>query len=564
MEFKSVAAKILSKPTKMKEEEILKLLEVPPNPKMGDLAFPCFTLAKTMKKDPVSIARELSSSFKPSGAITGAEAVGPYLNIFLDWGKVGGAAIEEILKKKDKYGLNSPRKETLMVEYSHPNTHKAFHIGHVRNISLGESLSRILQFNGYKVARTNYQGDIGPHVAKCIWGYLNIYKGKAPKKDRGMWLGKVYAEASQKASNPKVEQEIREINKALYAGDPKLTEVLKKTRKWSLEYFDEIYKDFGAKFDRFYFESEVEGPGIKKSRELLKQGVAKMSEGAILIDLEKCKLSIWILLTQDGTPLYSVKDIILAELQAKEYKPSKIIHVVGSEQNLHFKQLIKTLEMIAPDLAKIEHHLSYGLVNLKSGKMASRMGKVITYEDVKNKLLEKSIKETAKRNPKMSKRGIEEIAKKVALAALKYDMLRTSPEKLIVFDWERALSLEGNTGPYIQYGHTRICSILDKAGSRPGKFDASLLKDPKEKELIKELVDFPRVLEDSARDFRPHYVVNYLYNLANTFNGFYEKCRVIQAETKELKKARLALAAATKVVLKNGLNLLGIDALEKM
>jgi arginyl-tRNA synthetase len=547
-------------------------LEKPPKPEMGDLAFPCFSLAKERRKAPAAIASEIVSGMKPSGNILKVEAFGPYVNFYADWGKLGGDVLLDALATGGKYGAGAAKKKTMMVEFSHPNTHKAFHIGHTRNIILGESLSRVLSFAGYKVARVNYQGDIGPHVARCIWGLSHLdLKEPAEKEAKGRWLGEVYAKASMAAKDSeKAEGEIKEINKKLYAGDPELVKLWKKTRQWSLDYFDGIYADFGAKFDRFYFESEVEGPGIKLARKLEKEGIAKMSDGAIVMDLERHGLGIFVLLTQDGTPLYSIKDFILAGLQDKEYGPERIVHVVGSEQDLHFQQLIKSLEQTNPSVAKKEYHMSYGLVNLPTGKMKSREGQVILYEDLKERVVAEARKVTAGKNPKLSEKELSAIAGKVGMGALKYDMVKISPEKTIVFDWDRALSFEGNNAPYLQYTHARCCSIIAKAGKEMAgagsvrKCDPSLLKDEKEIAVIRKLSEFPELVQKAAREMRPHYVATYAYELCDAFNEFYQFVPVLKASNKKIVQARIALVSAARVTISNALGLLGIEAPEKM
>jgi len=536
------------------------LIEEPPKPEMGDLAFPCFELARKNGRNPVEIASVLEKKMKASGAVKEVKSMGPYVNFFADWEKLGGKVMDKALREDRCYG-SGKKKERMMIEFAHPNTHKALHIGHARNLTLGEALSRTMSFAGYDIKRVNYQGDIGPHVARCIWGLLNLGL-KEPEDGKGEWLGKVYAKASKEATNYKVELQIKEINKNLYAGKKDLLALWKKTRKWSLDYFEDVYRDFGIKFDRLYFESEVEGPGIKLAKELEKKGTAKESDGAIVMDLEKYGLGIYVLLTQDDTPLYSIKDFILAQMQDREYKPAKIIHVVGSEQDLHFRQLFKSLDIMKSPIAKKEYHLSYGLVNLESGKMKSREGQVILYEDLKEKMLETARKITRGKNPKLSKSELEKTARIVALGALKYDMVKVSPEKTIVFDWERALSFEGNNAPYLQYTHARCCSILRKAGKRPA-YDASALNGEKEVAVIKKLSAFPELVGKAGREMRPHYIATYTYELCDTFNEFYQFVPVIKAVKKEM-AARLALVDAVRITLRNALELLGIEAPGKM
>ena len=344
-QFRKDVLRVLSSkvPKKLAQEG----LERPPESIGSDLAYPCFVLAKKGKRNPAEIARELSGKLRPTGLVGEVNFYGPYINFYLDWKKAGCLLVKAILREAGRYGKAKPLRKRVMVEFAHPNTHKAFHIGHVRNICIGESLSRILEESGYKVVRANYQGDIGPHAAKCLWGFLNLHKGKAPKKEPGRWLGTVYRDASKRiARSKKAEKEMREINSMLYSRDNKLMPAWKKTRAWSLEYFDGIYKDFGAGFDRLYMESEVESDGLRISKALVKKGLAKVSDGAIIVNLEKMGLGVFVLVTKENTPLYHAKDLALAQLQVKEHKPEKIIHVVGSEQTFYFRQLFRLLEMM--------------------------------------------------------------------------------------------------------------------------------------------------------------------------------------------------------------------------
>jgi arginyl-tRNA synthetase len=559
-EFRSEVSRILAKDAGLKPEEII--LEKPPAG-FGDLAIPCFTLSKKFRKSPEAIAKELAGKLKPSGLVVRIEQKGGYLNFFADWDKIGQDTVAAVLSERDDYGRANAR-GNVMVEYCHFNTHKAVHIGHVRTACLGESLSRILEFSGSSVTRVNYQGDIGPHVARCIWGMMKLHGGKGPEKDKGKWLGTVYAEASKKLKeNEDAAKEADEINRKIYAGDHGLEKIWRETRKWSLDYFDSIYKEFGIIFDRLYFESETEKPGTEIAKKLLKKGIAKESEGATLIDLEKFGLGIYILIKSDGTPLYSAKDLGLAELKTAEYKKiDKSVHVVGSEQKMYFQQLFKTFELMGSPLAGKSHHLCYELVNLPTGKMASREGVVVLFEDVLAELEKHAKEETEKRNEKMDKKESERISKAIALASLKYDMIKTSPSKTIIFDWKAALDFEGNAAPYLLYTHARANSILKKA-EKPESYDLSLLKEPHERALVKLISEFPEVVKKSAEDMRPHYVANFCYDLSTRFNEFYQFVPVLKAE-KDLMRARLAIVEAAVQVLKNALNLIGIEALESM
>jgi len=552
----------------IKYGKIDETFEVPPDPEFGDLASNiCFSLSKKMKKTPQEIAKSIVSKIKipKNSMISIVEAKNGYINFFFNYPRMVKLGLKKILKEKNFYGSsNLGKKKGIMVEFAQPNTHKGFHIGHLRNICIGESISRLLEFTGHKVFRTNYQGDIGPHVAKCLWGFINLHKGKAPEKNKGEWLGKVYSKVNKYFSeDEKVKQQVKEINKKLYDRDRKIVKIWKMTKKWSLDYLDEIYKELNTKFDKLYFESEVEKRAVAISKELLKKGIAKLSEGAIIIDLSKYNLGIFVILTSEGNPLYESKDLALAKKQFSDFKIDRCIHVVGSEQKFYFQQLFKVFDFVGSPAAGKSYHLVYELVSLKKGKMSSRLGTIILYNELKNEILKKTLKEVEKRNPRMSKKEKIELAKKIGLGALKYGMLSISCDKLLVFDWEAALQLEGNTGPYIQYAHTRCNGILNKVKRWEENYGNKNLSEG-EKKLVKKLTEFPEVIRRSVRDLRPHYICNYAYELATTFSEFYHKCPVLKAETKELRNFRLTLVKTTKITLKNCLNLLGIETPEKM
>jgi arginyl-tRNA synthetase len=569
---------------KIPRGEIEELLEKPPAGIGSDLALPCFLLAQGMRKDPRIIARDIADRIMQTlgrgggrqfGMISEVRAIGPYVNFYANWDRMNIAVLQQIADRGKDFGRSTESKGRVMVEFCHANTHKAFHIGHVRNISYGESLSRILEAAGCRVVRANYQGDIGPHVAKCLWGFLKLHKGKAPKKDRGLWLGMVYAESSRKSeSSRKAEKEVEAINSRLYARDKKTVAAWKKTRSWSLGYFKDIYGDFGVKFNRLYFESEVEKAGAKAAKELLARKIARKSGGAIVVNLEKEGLGVFVLLTKEGNPLYSSKDIGLAELQLKEYKPDRIIHVVGSEQKHYFQQLFRTLELAKSPAAGREFHLSYELVNLPTGKMKSREGNVVLYDELRKVMVKLAEKESLKKNKGMKKKQLKRIAEQVGLGAIKFWMLNTGPDKVIVFDPKRAASFDESSGPYVQYAYTRACSILSKArGTKRRekiaapikniKRNIGMLKDDKELELIKLLNEFPDAVKSSAESMHPHVITGYATRLAMAFNDFYESVPVLKAE-EDVKNARLVLVQAVRTVLRNALYLLGIDAPDKM
>ena len=550
-------------------EKITAMIECPPQ-ELGDFAFPCFTLAKSMKKNPVQIAAELAEKIKPAGCVEKIEAKGPYLNFFLNKEQMAESAIKEILSEKDSYGSSNNNPETIMVEYFHANTHKAIHVGHIRNICLAESLCRIFEFTGNKVIRVNYQGDIGPHVAKCLWGLINLKDeiGEIPSVNRLRFLGNVYMKANALIeADEKLQAQSKKLLRDLYAGDKQLNKLWKDSRKWCLDEFEGLYKEFSVRYNEFYFESDMEFPARELSENLVKDGIAKESDGAIIIDLKNDNMGIFVLRTREGTALYSSKDIALARKKMSRYKIDKSIHVVGKEQELHFKQLFRSLSLMGPkerDFAGKSHHLIYGLVMLPTGKMSSRQGSVVFYDELKEQLISHSSSEVRKRHPEWKDSEVADTAKKIAFAALKLGMVSRDNEKELVFDWKQALSLEGETGPYVQYAYARICSIQKKHGKKlPSKTGFGLLREKEEAGLIRKLAQFPGAVESASGHSKPLIIARYLIDLSQAFNNYYHAHQILSAD-KKTRNARLLLIAAVRQVIKNGLGLLAIDATESM
>lgn len=568
MDFRKSVVAVLAKETALASEEVERLLEVPPDERLGDYAFPCFVLAKRFKKSPVQVAQELKDQLKLPHEIQKVVASGPYLNFFVNSASLAEQLLKDISKSRDAYGKQKSQKKTVMVEFFHANTHKGVHIGHLRNISLGASICRLLEAAGMNVIRVNYQGDIGPHVAKCIWGYLH-FKEKAPARKRGIWLGHIYARAHKLVEgNEKFEQEVREINKKLYARDKKLIAVWKKTRQWCLDDFDALYKEFGVKFDRLYFESEAEGPGKEIFFNLVKKGIAQENEGAIIVDLKEYGLGVYVAITKDGTPTYQAKELGLAQIKQKEYSFDDSVHVVGQEQEMFFRQVFKTYELIGSPMARKSKHVAYGLVMLPEGKMSSREGTLVLYDDLFEKMLTLATKEITGRHKNLSQKEIDERARVIALGAMKYSMLSRENNKTLVFDWEQALQFEGDTGPYIQYAHARCCSVLRKAREEKDEkvtlhVDYRLFTHEAEVKMIKRLAQFGGVIGQAALHHHPDLISHYLNGLAQAFTEFYHSCPII-SDVKPVMKARLLLVDCVRQVLANGLALLGIKAPEEM
>lgn len=560
--MKQEVIKLLRKSTKLSEKEVEKFLEIPPSSDLGDYAFPCFSLSKEFKKSPQDIAVELNKKIKLPKSIEKLEVKGPYLNFFLNRKVFARDIIEDILKEKEKFGkINLGKSKKTMVEFSQANTHKAFHVGHIRGTSLGESLARISEFLGYKVIRANYQGDIGMHVAKWIWCYQKYHSKEKVRKEEA-WIASIYVDAVKRlAKNKELQKEVEEVNKKLEQGkDKKIHSLWKKTRELSLDSLEKIYKDLNTRFDKYYFESQVQKQGKKIVEDLLKKKVAKISEEATIMDLEKYKLGIWVLLRKDGTLLYSAKDLALAEEKSKKYNLDNSLYVVANEQEFYFKQLVKTLKLMKFKEATKLKHISYGVIRFPYGKMSSRTGENILYSNFLQDLVKSAEKGIKKKWPKISAKELKERALKIAISAMKYPMLKQTPNKNIIFDPKKEIKFEGNTGPYLQYSYARASSILRKAKYQNTKYNIKKVESP-EFELVKKLSQYPDIVLAANQHLNPSIISNYAYQLAQNFNEFYHICLVIGSEQEEF---RLAIVDSFRIVLKSSLHLLGIETLEEM
>jgi len=464
--------------------------------------------------------------------------------------------IEEVIKKK-KSSKNKAQKG-IMVEFAHPNTHKQFHLGHLRTLCLGEVICRILTANGHLVYRANYQGDVGLHVAKSLWGLLKLKKA-TPRSLRGKieLLGKAYVKGNKAyETNEKAKVEIERLNKQIYSQDKEIIKLWKETRKWSLDYFEEIYQRLGTKFDRLYFESQVAEKGKQMVLEGLKKKIFQESEGAIIFPGEKYGLHNRVFLNRKGLPTYEAKDLALAKKQFADFSPLKIFHVVGPEQKGYFKVVFKALEQILPKTVGKEFHLMYGWVRLKKGKMSSRTGKVVLGEwlldEVKKQLLKKF------KTP-------EKIAEKIAVGAVKYSLLKFNTLSEVVFDIKESINLEGDSGPYLQYTYARCQSVLAKAENvKIEKITVGSHLKAEEISLLRSLYQFPEVVQEAGKKLAPNLICNFLFDLAQKYNLFYNKLSILKADNVNSVNFRLFLTSAVSKVLKNGLDLLGIEAPEKM
>jgi arginyl-tRNA synthetase len=449
-----------------------------------------------------------------------------------------------------------------LVEFAHPNTHKAFHIGHLRNITTGESIVRLLEAVGVTVVRANYQGDVGMHIAKCLYGILYnpefaIENAGTGVKERVSFLGKAYATGSTAyEEDAVVKKKIGEINKKIYAKDSSILALYQITRQWSLDYFETIYKRVGSHFDRYYFESEVYISGKDIVQKGLDRRIFEKSDNAIIFRGSQYGLHDRVFITGEGNPTYEGKEMGLGPLQFRENNPDLIMHVVGPEQAGYFQVVFEALAQLDPKTRGKEYHLVYGWVKLKHGKMSSRTGKVILGEwlidEAKKKIIEKYAVSP-------------EIAEQIAVSAVKYSFLKVGLGQEIAFDLDESISFEGNSGPYLQYTYVRTQSVLRKVKSpQPPLSRGGSVCGVEEREVLRLLVRFPEVVEEAAMRYAPNIVCTYLFELAQAFNVFYQKNQILKAEDEGVRAFRLELTKATGKVLKDGLRLLGIQAPKRM
>ncbi|MEW6178398.1 MAG: arginine--tRNA ligase [Chloroflexota bacterium] len=503
------------------------------------------------------------------------EAVNGYLNIYFLQSTYAEQVVNTVLQEGQNFGRGKPRNERVMVEFSQPNTHKAFHVGHLRSAILGDVISRLLDFSGYSVIRANYPGDIGLHVIKWLWCYMNFHRGEKPTRDITRWMGDLYAEANRRLEeNPALESEVRALYARWDQRDPEVVKLWEETRQWSLDGFEEIYRQLDIHFDVYYFNSQVEHPGKEIVNELIAKGIAvdERPEGPVVVKLDELlglkneKYRVLVVLRSDNTALYATEDLALAKKKFTDYPDlSRSYYVVDVRQSLHFQQVFKTLELAGYEWATRCQHIPYELVILPGNVvMASREGTVVLLEDLIREAIARALTVVREKNPDLSEETKQKIAEAVGIGAIKYPMLARENTKVVTFDWQSALDFNGQAAPYIQYAHVRAGSILRKYGQplpEEGKVTAPLT--PQEVELINLISRLPAEVQRSAAELRPLWIATYAYDVAKAFNDFYTQCPVLQAE-ESVRNFRLRLTAATRQVLANSLTLLGITAPQAM
>lgn len=566
MRFKNEIARIINNALKqfkinIQQTDIEEELKPPPAPELGDFAFPCFSLAKLFKKNPTETAKLLKNAVPPSKNIGKIDAIGPYLNFFINQTCLASETIKNVLKEKHKYGRGKFNIGRVMVEFPSPNTNKPLHLGHLRNMAIGESVARLLEATGNKVIRANLNNDRGIHICKSMLAYQSFGHGAKPNKKTDHFVGDYYVRfANELKNNPKLQDEAQKLLVKWENSDKETIALWKKMTKWAIDGFKETYKNFSIKHDINYFESTLYDKGKKIVDAGLKKGIfKKRADGAVLIDLTEYGLDEKILLRADGTAVYITQDLYLAKLKNDKYKLDGSLYVVGSEQEYHFKVLFLILKKLGFKFAKNLKHLSYGMVMLPEGKMKSREGTVVDADDLIEEVRRLAEAELKKRY-QLPMKELKSRGLKIALAAIKYHLLRPDVNKTITFNPKESISFDGNTGPYILYAYARASSIIKKSGRKniPLKI---VSVNQEERNLINKINEMPQIVLNASREYNSAPIAGYAYELAQIFNGFYHQSPVIDSDNESL---RWNLTNSFRQTLKNTLYLLGIETIEKM
>ena len=566
MDFKKYVIDNLVSLTGLERETIENAVEVPPDEKMGDLAFPCFPLAKVMRKAPPLIAKELAEKFPAGGAVAKVEQAGGYLNFFFDRALFAAEVVDGIKSAGADWGrsdLGGGRK--VLVEYSSPNIAKPFHIGHLFSTAVGNSLARIYKHLGYSVESLNHLGDWGTQFGKLICAYKRWGDREVIEKDPINELLKIYVKFHEEAEkDPALNEEARGYFKKLEDGDEETTALWKYFKDISLVEFNRVYDMLGVKFDSYNGEAFYSDKMDEVVEILRDKGLLTESDGAQVVDLSELNMPPCIILKSDGATIYATRDIAAALYRHRTYDFYKNIYVVGTPQALHFKQIFAVMKKAGWDWSEGCEHVNFGLVKLPGKSMSTRHGDVVFLEDVLNESIEKTKAIIKENNPDME--DIDEKSKKIGIGAILYTFLKNSREKDIVFSWESMLDFEGESAPYCQYSYARGRSILRRAADIDYS-DADMSKAVSDEEytLLKQLNAYGDAVKDAAERNEPFYVNRYVTNLAKSFNKFYNTNPIMKGDVdEETKKARLAITDAVCTVIKSALYLLGIETVESM
>jgi arginyl-tRNA synthetase len=546
------------------DRELRQAIEIPPSIQLGDYAFPCFPLAKVLRKAPQAIATDLAAAFQPTTLLREARATGPYVNFFVDRVAYSRMGLAAILEPGPVYGASTEGAgKTVVIDYSSPNIAKPFGVGHLRSTVIGNALYRIYTHLGYQVVRVNHLGDWGTQFGKLIVAFKRWGNETDLSTHAIQTLYELYVRFhTEVESQPTLEDEARDWFKRLEDGDPEARMIWQRFRDLSLQEFSRIYERLGISFDSLAGESFYE-PLLGATIERIRQaGLTTVSDQALIVDLQAYNMPPCLLRKTDDATLYATRDLAAAIYRHETYAFTKMLYVVGADQRLHFQQVFKVLELMGFPWAQDCVHVDFGLIKFNDTKMGTRRGNIIFLEDVLDRAVELATQIVDEKNPALPEKRA--VAEAVGLGAVIFADLSTRRVKDVNFEWEKVLSFEGETGPYVQYTHARACSILRKANQAIAlDADCSPLTQDEEFDLVRLLGNYPAVLHRAAESYEPFFITDYLLTLSERFNKYYHNSRILTDDPR-VREARLLLVKAAQIVIQSGLQLLGIKAPEEM
>lgn len=563
MDFKNEVVELLASQIQdLTREELNELIEVPKNTSMGDFAFPCFKLAKVFRKAPNMIAGDIVANLS-SDVFENIEAVGAYINFTIDKAAYAKNVVEKVIELGDDYGKQTlGEHKKVIVEYSSVNIAKVMHIGHIRSAMIGNAIARIYDALNYDVVRINHLGDYGTQFGKMILAYKLWGDREVIEKNPVDELVKLYVKFHDEAENDdSLNDQAREWFLKLEQGDAEALELWQWMKDFSMVEFNRVYDLLNCEFDSFAGESFYSDKMPAILDELREKNIVKKDDGAEIVDLEAYGMPPSLITKRDGSTLYVTRDIAAAVYRKNTYDFHKNIYVVGAPQQLHFKQWMQIVKLMGYDWADDCEHVMFGLVSMEDGKMSTRKGRVVKLEDVLLKAKDSILEVIEEKNPNLENKEL--VAKQVGVGAVIFQELFHNRIKDYVFSWEKMLSAEGESGPYVQYAHARACSLLRNIDVADTTVDYSILNDEASMEVVRQLSKFEETIRDAARKYEPSIVTRYVTNLAQQFNTFYNANRIAD-QSDEVKAARLALVKAVKITIKNALFLITIDAPEQL
>jgi arginyl-tRNA synthetase len=565
MDYKQEISQLIAPAAGMDPGEVLSLIEIPADETLGDFAFPCFKLARAFRKPPAAIAAEIAGALKLPAFIAETKVVGAYINFFLDRRQFIQDTLSEVSRKGASFGsADYGRGRTVCVDYSAINIAKPFHMGHLSSTVIGNSLCRIYEFLGYKTVGINHLGDWGTQFGKLIAAYKKWGDREEIERDSVNAMLKLYVKFHDEAEKDEsLNDEGRAWFKKIEDGDAEALEIFNWFKELTLKEAGVIYDMLGVKFDSYAGESFYNDKMQPVIDELKSKNLLELSEGAYVVRLDDFELPPCIVLKSDGATLYATRDLAAAFYRKRTYDFAKCLYVVAYQQNLHFKQLFKVIELMGYEWAKDMEHVAFGMVSLEDGTISTRKGKVVFLKDVLDKAVEKTLSIIQEKSPGLENK--DEVAKVVGVGAVVFDTLTAARIKDIVFSFDRVLNFDGETGPYVQYTHARCASLLRRAefDYKSEQKDFSALDNEEAFAAVKLLYTFPDAVRRACEKNEPYLITRHIIELAKAMNKYYYEHRIITEDTRQT-AARLLLAECVKAVIKTGLSLIGVGAPERM